>query len=154
MVEPQHFQDRESLGALLPARGAGDLHDHGDVLEDGPALQELEVLEDDADPSPQLGDLGSGKGGDVHPVHQDLSRGGCLLSEQEAQESGLAGAAGSGEKDEIASLNIETDVHEGVVAAAVVFVDVIQLHHGRLCYEMRGEVFKEAEHPRAPGSGC
>src|SRR5206468_2245083 len=50
---------------------------------------------------------------------------------QQPQQRRLAGAAGPGEEDEVSLLHGDVDVHQGVGAAAVVLVDVIQFDHNR-----------------------
>ena len=109
---------------------AEDAQDEGHVLEDGLALEELEVLEDDADRAAQLRDLAVGDGGDVAPAHQDLALRGQLLAEDELEERRLARArtARSGSRTRPCS-TLQGHVGERHRLAVVLLVDVEGLYH-------------------------
>ena len=52
-AEADHAEDLRDLAADLAARAAGHLERVGDVVVDGPVREQLEVLEDGADPAAQ-----------------------------------------------------------------------------------------------------
>jgi hypothetical protein len=55
--EPSHVQDVRQRGPDLLARSARNLQGVGDVVVDGACRQQLEVLEDDTDVAPVIGNL-------------------------------------------------------------------------------------------------
>ena len=97
---------------LLAARDPRDVQDVGDVLERRLALDELEVLEDDADRASQVGDLRVRKRRDLAAADDDLPLGRQLLPEEEPQQRGLPGPGGARDEDELPALDLEADVAE------------------------------------------
>ena len=110
VVQPHRLQGREGAPLLLLGGHGQDAQHEGDVLQDRLALQELEILEDDADRAAQLRDLALGDGGDVAAPDQDLPLRRQLLAEDQLQEGRLARARGAGEEAELALLDVQGDV--------------------------------------------
>jgi hypothetical protein len=129
VVQADRLQGGEGPALLLLDGHGQDAQHERDVLQDRLALQELEILEDDADGSAQLRDLALGDGGDVASPDQDLPLRGQLLAEDELQERGLARPRGPGEERELALLDVEGDVGERGGLAVVLLVDVEGLDH-------------------------
>src|SRR5215472_11955707 len=111
--QPYRLQGLEGLGRDLVARRAQHAQDESDVLEHGAPGEQLGVLEHDAEGAAEVGDLGAAEGGDVEASDLDVALRGLLVGVEEAQEGGLARAAGPGENDELALLHRERDVVEG-----------------------------------------
>ncbi len=130
VVQADRLQSGERAPLLL-LRGHGqDAQHEGHVLEDRLALQELEVLEDDADGPPQLGDLPLRDRGHVAPADQDLPLRRQLLAEHELQEGGLARPRGPGEEAELALVDVQRDVGQRRGLPVVLLVDVEGLDYG------------------------
>src|SRR5262245_25050215 len=95
------------------AGSAGDPEHEGDVLEDGPAGEELGGLENDAERAPEQRHLAAAQRHDVEARDLDLAVRGALVRGEQAEKGGLPGPAGAREDDEIALVDFERDVAEG-----------------------------------------
>src|SRR5690606_20587309 len=116
---------------LAPAGGVEPQHPgkEVDILEDRLAVDQPEVLEDDADRAAQEWDLAAGDRRDVAPVDDDLAVAGSLLAKDQAQQGCLAGAGCSGEETELSLLDCEGDVLERDLAGRVALGDVEEFDH-------------------------
>lgn len=88
--------------------------DKSDVLQDRLSPQQLEVLEDDPDLPPKLGQLGTSEGIDSTSSHPDFTFGGSLRSVEQSQKSGLAGTGWTGEKNHLPIVHREIDSAENL----------------------------------------
>ena len=120
------------LPADLRARGADHLEGVGDVVVDVPAREQLEVLEDGADPAAQVRDLRVGELGDVAAGDQDLALGRIQLADQKLDQGRLAAAGRPDQEDELASVDPEADPLERDVPAGVDLGGLPQLDDRRL----------------------
>jgi len=154
VVQADRLQRRKGAPLALLRRHRQDLQHEGDVFQDRLALEQLEVLEHDADRAPERGDLGVGDGGDVAPTDQDLALRRQLFSEDELQERRLASPGGSRQEAELALLDVERDVGERERLAVVLLVDVEGLYHARTPARRAGDAILagSAWKPRRPGS--
>lgn len=110
---------------------AEDARQEGDVLEDRLALDQSEVLEDDADRTSKVRDLAARNRRYVASVDDDLPLARCLLAKDQAQERRLAGAGGSGQEAELPALNGEADFFERDLAGRITLGDGEELDHRR-----------------------
>src|SRR5207237_5687519 len=119
-------------GALADVRvgGAQHLERVPHVLQPGPVVEELEILEDDPDVAPQVRNPDLADPSDVLAADQDLPAGGLLRAEEEPQERALAGAGRAGEPDELALLDAQGDVVQHGGVAGISLLDVEELDQG------------------------
>ncbi|MNZ94428.1 hypothetical protein D3C78_1135340 [compost metagenome] len=109
---------------LLDLEGplAGDLERQGDVLPDGLRRQQVEVLEDHADPPAQGDQLVLVEDADVHTVDAHPAAARLLQTVEGTDQRRLAGAAASDDPEDLATADAQVDVVERVhhaLAAAV-----------------------------------
>src|SRR5262249_31118614 len=127
VVQTDALQDVIRTALLLGPGKSQDVLDERDVLEDGLAGDETEILEHDADRAAEVRHLRRRQHPDVAPVDEDLARGRRLLAEEELQERRLPRARGAGQEDELSALDRAGDVHQGVAKAAVLLADPEEL---------------------------
>ena len=109
---------------------ADDLERERHVLEHGLVGEQLEVLEDAADVAAQVRDLPAVELADVLAGDEDAALGRVLLLVEEADERRLARARRADQEDELALLDVDVGVAEGVDLALVGLGDVLELDHG------------------------
>ena len=97
----QAVADAQQLGGLLhpgadlPRRSAHDGQGQSDVFKGGEGVQQVAVLEDEAQSLPaEPGELLPLQTGQLPPLHQDGARGGLVDGGYAVQEGGLARAGG------------------------------------------------------------
>src|SRR5206468_4617257 len=119
-------------GALADLRvgGAQHLQRVADVLQHGPVVEQLEVLEDDPEVPAQEGNAGPAQPAEVLSTDQDPPAGRPFGAEEEPQECALARARRAREPDELALLDAEGDVVEDGRVPGVDLLDVEELDHG------------------------
>src|SRR5215471_987699 len=123
----------DHLGDDLADEPAGlpdDLEREGDVVVDVLVRQQPEILEHTSDPAAQVGNLPVGDLGQVLAGDVDPALAGPLLSQDQPQEGGLARARRADQEDELALLDVETDVLQSRPAlVGVRLSDVIEVDH-------------------------
>src|SRR5207249_12214483 len=121
-------------GALADVRigSAQHLERVSHVLDHGAVVEQLEVLEDDADVAPEIGNSRLAETAEVLSADQDLPAGGLLRAEEQAQQGALPGARGAGQPDELALVDAQGDVVENGRIAGVDLLDVKELDHGHV----------------------
>ena len=113
------------------AGGADHLQGEGDVLEDGLARKQAEVLEHGADVTAEVGNLATGQRAQVTSEHDDATVARHLLAQDEAQTRRLPRSRRADEEDELAAEHLEVDVVErGALGAAIALGDVLEPDHG------------------------
>ena len=149
----------EDAGAVFPATAEADplerladactdearrepehLERDRDVVEDGPARDELEVLKDDPDVAPEHRDGVFGEARDVAPEEEDPPVVDHLRTVEEAEERALPCPGRAGDEDELAALDHEVQTSQDRLIGAVRFVDVFEGEDrtpGRLTIEAR-----------------
>lgn len=100
------------------------------VVADGPGVDELEVLEDNADVPSQIGDARGRKSPNLASEKQDPSLVDGLGGVEELEQGALARAARSGDEDEFPSLDGERKATQYWAIAAEGFVDLLEDHDG------------------------
>src|SRR5256885_698938 len=88
--EPDQRKGALGLLARLFFGVTRDQERETDVLGDRSSREELEVLEDDADPAAQLGDSRTAHPDDVLPIDPDPARRGELIADEKADERRLS----------------------------------------------------------------
>ena len=73
-------------------------------------VQQLVVLEDEADGTTVVRNLPCRQSSQIVARHADLAVSGLLLAQQQAQQRCFAGTGRAHEKDEVVSIDFETDV--------------------------------------------
>jgi hypothetical protein len=68
-------------------------------------------------------------GGQISAIDKNVATGGSLQHHNQPQQGTFAGSGMAGQKNHAAGFNIETDVVQGPVAAAVVFADPLKPNH-------------------------
>src|SRR5690606_7671994 len=94
--------------------------------------QQLEVLEDKTQRAPVGLYLVWRQRREIPSADDELSLVRHLLPEQETQQRGLAGAARAGQEDELALIDAQVQVPQGINPAAVHLRDVAGFDHGAL----------------------
>src|SRR5262245_40470660 len=110
--QPDRLQGGEGARRDLAPRRAEHPQHERDVLEHGPAREELGVLEDDADGAPEPRHVTPAHRGEIEPRDLDLALGGALVTVEEAEQRGLARSARAGQYDELTLVDAERDVGE------------------------------------------
>jgi hypothetical protein len=131
VVQTHPLESKVGAPFLLTSGDAGDVEDVRDVVERRLATDQLEVLKDDADRPPQLGNLSSGQGHEIAAVHDDLAPGGQLASEQQTEEGRLPCARRPRDEDELTTLDVEADVLQRGRALAVALRQMVDLDQSR-----------------------
>src|SRR5207248_10826469 len=90
VAEPDRLQRLLDAGLDHPAGLAVDAERERDVLPDGQARKELEVLEHEPDLPAEVRELMTGKRAQVRAVDEDLAAGRLLLPDDEPDDRGLA----------------------------------------------------------------
>src|SRR3954471_13274201 len=129
---PRQADQRKRAGDGRPdpaPRRARDLEREPDVLADGLARQQLEVLEDDADLPPHHRHLAPRQAGDVVAVEGDRALRRQLVADEQLHERRLAGARRADEEHEVTLRDDEIDVLQGVAAVRVGLRDVVEDEH-------------------------
>jgi hypothetical protein len=127
--EPHLREHARDLGADVLLRRADHLEGERHVLLRRAVLEEPEVLEDDAEPAAERGDLPGGQrrrtlAGDLH-----LAVRGAFLDVDELEHRALARARGTGEEDELPAIDVEGDVVDRGAALRVLLRDVGEADH-------------------------
>ena len=115
----------------MPLARLGDLEGKGDVLRHRQLGQQLVVLEDDAELAAEPGQPPPGHPGGLLTVHEDAAGRGHLLPDEKADEGRLAGAARADDEAEIALVDGEVDVPDGLGAVGVGLADACLLYTSR-----------------------
>src|SRR4029077_13154026 len=95
---------------------AEDAQSEGDVLVDGQVGQQLEVLEDQPDLPPVVGQLAPLHATQLDALDEDLALGRLLLPDQEANEGRLARAGRADQEKEVALGYDQVDIAKGLGA--------------------------------------
>src|SRR5690606_18411908 len=135
--EADHGEDFEH--ALLHARfgHVGGAQRQRHVLENRTVRQQLEVLEDDAEPAPQLLDAPARRAFArtvllaVPEDDADFARVGRLIHVDQPQDGAFAGAAGTGEQYEFSGVDGKRRLVEGEPAAVVDLGHLVERDHAR-----------------------
>src|SRR3954454_7339983 len=123
-LKPDESQDLGDLAADVAAARSRDLQRVGDVVVHAAVRQQLEVLDNGANPAPQMGDAPLGQAIDVVPGDQYLAAGRPDLADQLPDERVLAAAGRPHDEDEVTALDPERHALERDVPAGI--------HHGRV----------------------
>nr|EIF88755.1 putative hydrolase [Streptomyces tsukubensis NRRL18488] len=134
--ETDQVEEFEGLAAPLAAREPEDLQRKFDVALDGAGRQQVEVLEDHADPAAGRAQFPTGaralpgEGGELDAVHGDGAGGGALQQVDAADQGGLAGAALPDDAVHLAFPDMEVDAVQGGDLASSRAVDLGQARCG------------------------
>ena len=127
---PTEREQRRGVGCGRVAVPRGELDREPDVLLGGQRGDQVEELEDEADLlAAEVGELVLREVRDVDAVDDDASVGGRVDAAEEVEERGLARAARSDDRHELAARDAEIDVVEGGdvdLAHLVVLADVLE----------------------------
>ncbi len=116
--------------ADLLARGARHLQGVGDVVVDGARWQQLEVLEDDADVAPVVGDVLVVDLPQVAAGDADDALARVELLDQQAHDRRLARSGGTDQEDELLAVDRESCPLQADVARVVELCDGAEVHDG------------------------
>src|SRR5262249_55778465 len=114
VLKAHQFQDVKCAAPLLHLTNAQPFTHKRNVLEDGTRRNELEVLENEADPAAVFLNLASGQQRQIVAVDEDLALARAFLQEQQSEKGGLARAARAGQKDELAFVDGQREVLQRV----------------------------------------
>ncbi|GAA5017727.1 hypothetical protein GCM10025734_68890 [Kitasatospora paranensis] len=134
--EADQVEQFGGLAAALGAVQADDLQRQFDVLLGGARGEQVEVLEDHADPAAGLAQfasgavLAAGQRGQFDAVHGDAAGGGPLQHVHAADEGGLAGTAGADDSVDLARTDVQVDAVEGGDLSAAGTVDLREVLGG------------------------
>ena len=125
--QTDRLQHLRHQGANRGAAGADHLQREGHVLPDRLVVEQLVVLEHEADRPPVLRHLTVGQTAQVVAGHADLAVRRLLLAQEQAQQRGLARARCTHQKHEVAAFHVQRDVVErGTRAPGVDLADMIK----------------------------
>ena len=96
-----------------PARSAEHPEDERHVVEYGASVEELRVLEDDADGAAEVRNLRAAELRDLEVRHLDRPFGWQLVAVEETQQGRLARAAAATQDNELTLLDGERDIAQG-----------------------------------------
>jgi hypothetical protein len=119
MLQTDPLQHLKRLALLRRQRQAEDPHHEGDVLKHREPRDQPKILEDKADAAAERLDVRGAEGLEVAAQHLQLTLARQILAQQQPEQRRLAGAAGAGQKDELAFVDGEGEVAESVNAALV-----------------------------------
>ena len=120
--------------AALCARKAGIQQAAGDVVDRGEAVEQVELLEDEADPArAQRRQLVVTRGRGVEAVDPHLARGRTIERAHDLQQRRLAGARRPDDRQQLAAVHVEVDALERANTAGILLHDTAQLdqRHGQ-----------------------
>jgi hypothetical protein len=127
-LQPQQPGGVPDPAVDLPGGRAQDGEGQGDVLKGGEGVQQVAVLEDEAQPLPAEAREGlAPQGGDVGAVHGDGAGRGTVDGGHTVQKGGLARAGRAHNAHELAGEHVEAEVVQGPGVAAPVTVDLLQM---------------------------
>lgn len=113
--EADEVEQLQRLAGPLVPRRTEDFEGQLDVVLDGPGGEQVEVLEDHADPAarpaqfPARPGSASGQGGEVVAVDAHGARGGAFQEVDAADERGLAGAGLADDAVHLAFADVQVD---------------------------------------------
>ena len=133
MFEADLLEDLINLFADFNAPSPLDFQGEGDIFEDGAAIQQFEILEDDPQVAAQMGDVASTKLGDVAPVHENLPAGWSLGAADQFEQGRFPRSRRAGQVNEFSLGHPQGNIGEGVLFTLKRLGDVEQLdhHHSR-----------------------
>src|SRR5436190_282587 len=130
-LQPDQAEDLRHLPADLAPRPAGDLEGVGDVVVDAAVGEQLEVLEDAADPPAQERDLPGTDLVDVATRDQDVPAGGLDLADQGLDQGRLPATGGTDDERELPAIDGEGYPLERDVPARIDDGSLAELHDRR-----------------------
>ena len=140
----QHLADARVDPPLVFPSGRAE--DEFEVILDGAVHQQLEILENDAELAPQVGDVFAAQGAQVIPANGPFAGKEVVFGRDGPDDGGLAGADLAHDVDEVAGEDVHVEpVDDGVLAAADVGISE---GYERLCV-LHGD-FLAVEHTKIP----
>src|SRR6478736_4648676 len=130
MLQSDPFKDLVSAAALLFDRLAQYAQHERDVFKHRLVLNQLEVLEDEADAAAVGLHFIPRQIRQVPSINDDLSVAGPLFEQQQAQQRALAGAARSGQKSKFTLLDGEIEAAKRIQVVPVRLRQRLRLDHG------------------------
>src|SRR5262245_15713149 len=110
MAEPDAFESNVSASAALSRRHAAVQQRGGDVVARRQAVDEVELLEDEADPSgQQCRPPTTAERGDVVPVDVNIPGRGPVERADDVEKRRLSRARWADDADQLAALHMEVD---------------------------------------------
>jgi hypothetical protein len=67
---------------------------------------------------------------EIAAIDQDLTRGGKLIAEDQAEQRAFAGPAGAGQEDKLSFLNVKANIDQGFQIFPICLIDMVHLDHG------------------------
>src|SRR5262245_10770344 len=126
-AEESHDVERRAHAFLdLSAGCAGDYERQRDVVEHHAVVEQLMVLEHDAEPLAKAGNLPAGDPRRVLIVDHDGAARRALDQRDQLEQGALTGAGGSGENRELAALEGEAHARQRLAAVRVALVNVLE----------------------------
>src|SRR5436189_788677 len=119
MLQADPLQHLKRLALLRRQWQAEDTHHEGDVLKHREPGDQPKILEDKADAAPERLDLRRAQRAQIAAQHFQIAFTRKLFAQEQTEECRLAGAAGPGQKDELAFVDGEGKIAESVNAALV-----------------------------------
>jgi len=89
-----------------------DLKSKSDVFKDGYVVEELKILKDHTDVSPEHRDSAPFDFGDIDAVYQNLSLRRPFLAKQKLKQCTFSGSTGAGDEDKLALFHSDIDIGE------------------------------------------
>ncbi len=132
LVQPQLVQGADGGPPGLADPAAVELEREADVLGRGERRDEVEVLEDHADPAAtQRGEVGRAQRRGRLAVDLDAASGRQVEGAREVEQGRLAAAAGAHDRDELTGLDGEAHAVEGAHRGGSGAVDAVDVGHAQ-----------------------
>ena len=137
--DAQPPRKRGEFGLHVGKALTGEHEGQEDVVADGEGIQQVELLEHEAEVlAAEGGHLALAHGGHVPPGEQHLAAGGRIESGEDVEQGGLAGAGLAHDGDELALVHGEIDVAQRLDAVAaqargVDLFEVLDFENGHVC---------------------
>ena len=129
MLQADPLQHLKCAAALLRRWDAEHFQHKGDVLEYGARRNQLEVLKDETDAASIFLDVVARQRRQIVTVDGDAAFARLFLTEKKTKQRGLAGAAWTGEKNELALVDVQRQIAQRVQTTTVKFREMLRLDH-------------------------
>ena len=113
----------------LVLRDVGYAHGEGHIFIHAHGGNQAEILKNHAHAAAQIGHLAFFHDGKIQPIHQHPAAGGLLFPQDQLDKGGLACAGVAQHKHKVALADAQVHMLQRMVAAFVIFGDILEYDH-------------------------